>query len=349
MNDNLKKLLLAQSQEIGFSMMRICAPSDIPKAASNLNSFLEKNHHGSMNWMAERIEWRGNPAALWPDAKSVIMLADNYSPDHDPLKILNQRDYGAISVYAQNRDYHELVKKKLKKLGRWLIQQENDTQIKVFVDTAPVMEKPLGAAAGLGWQGKHTNLVSRDLGSWFFLGAIFTTLDLPKDTGEIDHCGSCSACLDICPTSAFPAPYELDARKCISYLTIEHTGPVDLNLRDKLGNRIYGCDDCLAACPWNKFARSANEIGYHARSELKAPKLSELVALDDKSFRELFSKNPIKRIGRNRFVRNVLYAIGNSGNVELIDDATKLKSDKDPVVKDAADWAIKKLKGSING
>lgn len=230
-----------------------------------------------------------------------------------------------------------------------MIQQENSTQIKVFVDTAPVMEKPLGAAAGLGWQGKHTNLVSRDLGSWFFLGAIFTTLELPKDTGEEDHCGSCSACLDICPTSAFPAPYELDARKCISYLTIEHAGPVELSLRDQLGNRIYGCDDCLAVCPWNKFAKEANEIGYHARTELKAPKLSELVTLDDNSFRKLFSKSPIKRIGRNRFVRNVLYAIGNSGNVELIDSAKKLQLDLDPVVKDAADWAIAKLKGSTNG
>jgi len=349
LNENLKNLLLEKSHEIGFSMMRICAPSDIPKAASKLNSFLKKNHHGSMSWMAERIEWRGNPASLWPDAKSIIMLADNYSPNHDPLHILNHRNRGAISVYAQNKDYHELVKKKLKKLGRWLIQQENSTQIKVFVDTAPVMEKPLGAAAGLGWQGKHTNLVSRDLGSWFFLGAIFTTLDLPKDTGEEDHCGSCSACLDICPTSAFPAPYELDARKCISYLTIEHAGPVDLSLRDQLGNRIYGCDDCLAVCPWNKFAKEANEIGYHARTELKAPKLSELVTLDDNSFRKLFSKSPIKRIGRNRFVRNVLYAIGNSGNVELIDSAKKLQLDLDPVVKDAADWAIAKLKGSTNG
>ena len=266
MNNTLKKLLLKQSQEVGFSMMRICAPSDIPNAASNLNSFIKKNHHGSMEWMAERIEWRGNPEALWPEAKSVIMLADNYSPSHNPLEILSHKNRGAISVYAQNRDYHELIKKKLKRLGRWLIQQENDTQIKVFVDTAPVMEKPLGAAAGIGWQGKHTNLVSRELGSWFFLGSIFTTLDLPKDISEDDNCGSCSACLDICPTSAFPSPYELDARKCISYLTIEHAGPVDLNLRDKLGNHIYGCDDCLAVCPWNKFAQEANEIGYHARS-----------------------------------------------------------------------------------
>jgi len=348
LNNTLKKLLLKQSQEVGFSMMRICAPSDIPNAASNLNSFIKKNHHGSMEWMAERIEWRGNPEALWPEAKSVIMLADNYSPSHNPLEILGHKNRGAISVYAQNRDYHELIKKKLKRLGRWLIQQENDTQIKVFVDTAPVMEKPLGAAAGIGWQGKHTNLVSRELGSWFFLGSIFTTLDLPKDISEDDNCGSCSACLDICPTSAFPSPYELDARKCISYLTIEHAGPVDLNLRDKLGNHIYGCDDCLAVCPWNKFAKEANEIGYHARSELKAPKLDELVSLDDKAFRQLFSKNPIKRIGRNRFVRNVLYAIGNSGNNELINSAKRLQSDLDPVVRDAADWAIAKLKGPSN-
>jgi epoxyqueuosine reductase len=348
LNDILKKLLLGQSQEIGFSMMRICSPSDIPNAASKLNSFIEKNHHGSMSWMAERIEWRGNPAALWPEAKSIIMLADNYSPEHDPMEILNYSDHGAISVYAQNQDYHELVKKKLKRLGRWLIKQENDAQIKVFVDTAPVMEKPLGAAAGLGWQGKHTNLVSRDLGSWFFLGAIFTTLDLPKDTAENDHCGTCTACLDICPTSAFPSPYELDARKCISYLTIEHSGPVDLNLREKLGNRIYGCDDCLAVCPWNKFAQEANEIGYHARTELKAPKLEKLVDLDDKNFRLLFSKSPIKRIGRDRFVRNVLYAIGNSGNKELINNAKKLQSDLNPVVQDAANWAVSKLKGHLN-
>lgn len=347
MNQILKQSLLAQSREVGFSMTRICAPTDIPEAPARLKNFVEKDYHGSMSWMAERIAWRGSPAELWPEAKSIIMVAENYAPDHNPLDILKHPDRAAISVYAQNRDYHELVKKKLKKLGRWLIEQQDDMQIKVFVDTAPVMEKPLGAAAGLGWQGKHTNLVSRELGSWFFLGAIFTTIDLPKDTPEIDHCGSCSSCLDVCPTSAFPAPYQLDARLCISYLTIEHAGPVDLVLREKLGNRIYGCDDCLAVCPWNKFAQKANEIGYIARSELKAPELAELATLDDKSFRILFSKNPIKRIGRNRFVRNVLYAIGNSGCIELRSSAQALQLDNDPVVRDAADWAVAMLEGRI--
>ena len=300
-----------------------------------------------MSWMADRMAWRGNPADLWPDAKSVIMLAEAYTPEHDPLAVLEQRDRGAISVYAQNRDYHDLVKKRLKRLGRWLIEQQADTEIKVFVDTAPVMEKPLGAAAGLGWQGKHTNLVSRELGNWFFLGAIFTTVDLPKDTPEVDHCGSCRACLDICPTDAFIELYQLDARRCISYLTIEHAGPVDVELRAKMGNRIYGCDDCLAVCPWNKFAQEAREVGYHARTELIAPELAELVTLNDADFRTLFSKNPIKRIGRNRFVRNVLYAIGNSGRAELIASAQALQNDDDAVVRDAADWAVSRLQGEL--
>ncbi len=327
----------------GFSSIGICAPDAVPETADRLRAFVEAGCHGQMGWMAERMHWRGDASALWPEARSVIMLTENYSPSHDPLAVLGQPDRAAISVYAQNRDYHDLVKKRLKRLGRWLIEQAEGAQIKVFVDTAPVMEKPLAQAAGLGWQGKHTNLVSRELGSWFFLGAIFTTLDLPKDAAEADHCGSCRACLDVCPTDAFPAPYRLDARRCISYLTIEHDGPVDPELRALMGNRIYGCDDCLAVCPWNKFAQTASEAGYHAREELTAPKLAELAALDDAGFRALFSKSPVKRIGRNRFVRNVLYAIGNSGLPELVKIARTLADDPDETVADAARWAAQRL------
>jgi epoxyqueuosine reductase len=327
----------------GFAKMGVCAPDAIPHAAGHLSTFVEKDRHGQMDWMAKRMHWRGNPAELWPDAKSVVMLAEPYTPTHDPLAVLDMPDRGAISVYAQNRDYHDAVKKRLKRVGRWLIEQAHDTEIKVFVDTAPVMEKPLGGAAGLGWQGKHTNLVSRDLGNWFFLGAIFTTVDFAKDEAGQDQCGSCTACLDICPTNAFPAPYQLDARRCISYLTIEHKGPVDLELRALLGNRIYGCDDCLAICPWNKFAVEARDITYHARTELVAPKLAELAMLDDAQFRVFFSKSPVKRIGRNQFVRNVLYAIGNSGDAGLKSVAAGLKSDDDPTVAEAAHWAEAQL------
>lgn len=327
----------------GFSEMRICGPADSPATAARLAHFVESGYHGQMSWMAERMTWRGDPTALWPEAKSVVMLAESYAPEHDPMEVLNQKDRGAISVYAQNRDYHDLVKKRLKRVGRWLIDQEPSAEIKVFVDTAPVMEKPLAQAAGLGWQGKHTNLVSRDLGNWFFLGAIFTTLDLPRDGAETDHCGSCSRCIDICPTDAFPEPYQLDARRCISYLTIEHDGPVDEALRPLLGNRIYGCDDCLAVCPWNKFARSAYEIGYHSRQELRAPDLSTLARLDDGAFRRMFSKSPVKRIGRNRFVRNVLYAIGNSQDKALVPEAGRLIDDQNETVKDAARWALARL------
>nr|WP_189639808.1 tRNA epoxyqueuosine(34) reductase QueG [Amylibacter ulvae] len=339
LRDALEKRAYAE----GFAKMGICGPDAIPLAPSRLEEFVASDMHGQMGWMAERMHWRGNPAKLWPDAKSVIMLAEPYTPEHDPLDILQHRDRAAISVYAQNRDYHDMVKKRLKRLGRWLIEQAAGTEIKVFVDTAPVMEKPLGAAAGLGWQGKHTNLVGRDLGSWFFLGAIFTTVDFSKDVGEVDHCGSCRACLDVCPTDAFPAPYRLDARRCISYLTIEHKGPVDVDLRPLLGNRIYGCDDCLAVCPWNKFAQDARDIGYAPRAELTAPKLAELAMLDDAAFRKLFSKNPIKRIGRNQFIRNVLYAIGNSGDAGLRDIAKHLVSDGDETVVDAANWALNEL------
>ena len=290
------------------------------------------------------MNWRGAPHQLWPEARSVVMLADSYSPKADPTAVLSQQDRGAISVYAQNRDYHDIVKKRLKIVGRWLLAQKPGEAIKVFVDTAPVMEKPLAQAAGLGWQGKHTNLVSRDLGNWFFLGSRFTTIPLECDGPEADHCGHCQRCLDICPTRAFVAPYQLDARKCISYLTIEHSGPVPEDLRRALGNRIYGCDDCLAVCPWNKFAATAADAGYIARPELVAPRLSELAAFDDDRFRKHFSKSPVKRIGRNRFVRNVLYAIGNSGDRSLQNVAGKLTTDEDATVRDAACWAVAQLK-----
>nr|WP_274705737.1 tRNA epoxyqueuosine(34) reductase QueG [Salipiger pentaromativorans] len=355
----MKTRLAAQAAEVGFAACRVCRPGDVPHAAERLAAFLEAGHHGQMSWMAERTGWRGDPAALWPEARSVIMLAENYGPAHDPMAVLEQRDRAAISVYAQNRDYHDVVKKKLKRLGRWLLAEAErgagkgldrgplsmaePPEIKVFVDTGPVMEKPLGQAAGLGWQGKHTNLVSRELGSWFFLGAIFTTLELAPDGAERDHCGSCRACLDACPTDAFPAPYRLDARRCISYLTIEHKGPVDEALRPLLGNRIYGCDDCLAACPWNKFAQAAREVKYHARPELLAPSLASLAALDDAAFRALFSGSPIKRIGRDRFVRNVCYAIGNSGDPALRPAVQALCDDPDSAVRDAARWAVARL------
>jgi epoxyqueuosine reductase len=326
----------------GFSGIGICAPDAIPDAPVALKGFVEHGWHGQMGWMAERMGWRGDPAALWPAARSVIMLAEVYTPGDDPLRLLKMRDRGSISVYARGRDYHDLVKKRLKRLGRWLVA-ESGAEIKVFVDTAPVMEKPLAQAAGLGWQGKHTNLLSRDLGNWFFLGAIFTTAELPRDMPELDHCGSCRACLDICPTRAFPAPYRLDARRCISYLTIEHDGPVDEALRPLIGNRIYGCDDCLAVCPWNKFAASAREAGYLARIELQCPKLEHLAALDDAGFRQVFSGSPIKRIGRDRFVRNVLYAIGNSEDRSLLPVARRLTADPDATVRDAAEWAVARL------
>ncbi|EEX08995.1 iron-sulfur cluster-binding protein [Ruegeria lacuscaerulensis ITI-1157] len=338
----LKDRLVAQARAEGFVSCRICRPWDVPEVPARLEAFLAAGYHGQMGWMAERTHWRGNPAELWAEARSVIMLAESYTPDHDPTEVLGRPDRGAISVYAQNRDYHDLVKKRLKRLARWLIAEAGG-EVKVFVDTAPVPEKALGHAAGLGWQGKHTNLVSREWGNWAFLGSVFTTLDLPADSSEVDHCGSCRACLDACPTDAFPAPYQLDARRCISYLTIEHKGPVDQELRGKLGNRIYGCDDCLAACPWNKFAVAASDIRYAARQDLMAPPLAELAGLDDAAFRARFSGSPIKRIGRDRFVRNVLYAIGNSGSAALIPVAQALTEDPDPTVADAARWAVEQL------
>lgn len=340
----LKEKLVAQALAEGFVSARICRPWDVPEVPGRLAAFVAAGYHGQMGWMEERMHWRGNPAALWPEARSVVMLAESYTPEEDPMAVVGKADRGAVSVYARNKDYHDLVKKRLKRLARWLIAEAgDDTQVKVFVDTAPVPEKALGQAAGLGWQGKHSNLVSRDWGNWAFLGSVFTTLDLPADAPEPDRCGSCRACLDSCPTDAFPAPYQVDARRCISYLTIEHKGPVAEELREKLGNRIYGCDDCLAACPWNKFAVAASDMRYAARDELKAPKLADLVQLDDAGFRAMFSGSPIKRIGRDRFVRNVLYAIGNSGDASLLPRAQALLADPDPAVADAAAWAAARL------
>jgi len=292
--------------------------------------------------MAAHAERRGDPRVLWPDVRSIVMLGLNYGPDEDPRTLLKERDRGGISVYARGDDYHDIIKPRLKTLARWLIDAAGG-DVKVFVDTAAVMEKPLAQAAGIGWQGKHTNLVSRELGSWLFLGAIFTTLDLPLDEAEIDHCGSCQACLDICPTAAFPAPYRLDARRCISYLTIEHQGPIPRALRPLIGNRIYGCDDCLAVCPWNKFAKAGREMKLAARENLRAPLLADLAQIDDAAFRALFAKSPVKRTGRARFVRNVLIAIGNSGDASLAETAERLLDDPTPLVRGTAIWALGQL------
>jgi epoxyqueuosine reductase len=320
----------------------VTRPDGIGEAKHYFERFIAEGQHGDMDWLASTAARRIDPNALWPDARSVVMLGLNYGPTEDPLKILAQRDRGAISVYAQGDDYHELIKSRLKAIARWLVANAG-SDVKVFVDTAAVMEKPLAAASGLGWQGKHTNLVSRQHGSWLFLGAIFTTLELEPDAAEIDHCGSCSACLDICPTNAFPAPYRLDARRCISYLTIEHKGPIPRDLRALMGNRIYGCDDCLAVCPWNKFAQAGREAKLAARDALRAPKLAELARLNDAAFRTLFSKSPVKRTGRDRFMRNVLIAIGNSGDVTLAAEAERLLDDASPLVRGAAIWALARL------
>lgn len=339
----LREALEAEARAHGFSDIGVCRPGAMTdRTIPGLQAFVGKGRHGDMAWMADRMVWRSDPTALWPEAKSVIMLAENYGPDADPLPLLEHRDTGVISVYARNRDYHDLVKKRLKRLGRWLVDQTG-AEIKVFVDTAPVMEKPLAEAAGLGWQGKHTNLVSRRIGSWFFLGAIFTTEDLAPDEAYEDHCGGCRRCLDICPTDAFPAPYQLDAQRCISYLTIEHKGPIPHELRSLIGNRIYGCDDCLAVCPWNKFAEKASEVGYWARVELRRPRLDHLAGLDDAAFREVFAGSPVKRIGRDRFLRNVLIAIGNSADPEMAPAAKQHLADPSPLVRGAAIWALSRL------
>jgi epoxyqueuosine reductase len=336
-------LLRDEALRLGFDAVGFARAHLAPEVRERLMRFLAEGMHGGMGWMEGRAEQRAHPRALWPDAASVISLGLSYAPADDPLASLAQRDRATISVYARNRDYHDVVKKRLKQLGQWMAQRFKGSELKVFVDTAPVMEKPLAQAAGLGWQGKHTNLVSRSQGSWLFLGEVYTTLDLEPDAAEADHCGSCTRCLAACPTDAFPAPYRLDARRCISYLTIEHHGPIPHEFRAAMGNRIYGCDDCLAVCPWNKFARAHAEPAFAPRTELTAPRLAELAALDDAGFRALFSGSPVKRIGRDRFVRNVLVAIGNSGEAALRPAAQSLCDDPDPVVAECARWAVERL------
>ena len=345
----LEQALRAEAAALGFAACGIAPAAEDPLAAERLREWLAEGAHGQMEWMAARFEHRRAPQGLWPEARSVIALGMSYAPGRDPLALAGRGERARISVYAQGSDYHDTVKKALKALARWLVAEADRrglgvAGVKVFVDTAPVMEKPLGQAAGLGWQGKHTNLVSRSHGSWLFLGAIYTTLDLTPDAPGEDRCGSCDACQRACPTQAFPAPYRLDARRCISYLTIEHQGPVPAEFRAALGNRIYGCDDCLAVCPWNKFAESAHAMrAFLPRAELAAPRLAELLALDDAGFRALFSGSPIKRIGRNRFVRNCLYAAGNSGDAGLRAPVAALLADPDAAVADAARWARARL------
>ena len=342
MPDPLHILVKDLARSLGFDAVAITRADEPWQAGERLEAFVDAGHHGSMEWMETTLERRKAPTAMWSDAKSAVVVALNYGPDHDPLQMLQHKTVGNISVYARGRDYHDTLKKRLKQLAREFVTKSG-AEVKVFVDTAPLMEKPLAHKAGLGWQGKHTNLVSRELGSWFFLGVMLTAAELEPDTPETDHCGSCRACQDVCPTNAFPAPYTLDARRCISYLTIEHAGPIPQEFRAAMGNRIYGCDDCLAICPWNKFAGAANEAAFHARAELKVPGLDELAALDDQGFREVFSGSPIKRIGRDRFVRNVCIAIGNSGAGQLISSLLPLLQDDAPVVRGAAVWALGRL------
>lgn len=345
---DLKQALVAEATRLGFAACGVTAAADDPLRAARLGEWLDAGCHGSMEWMATRFEHRRGPQSLWPQAQSVIALGMSYAPARDPQALAEASDRARISVYAQGADYHDTVKKALKHLARWLVEQVPGEEVKVFVDTAPVMEKPLGEAAGLGWQGKHTNLVSRAHGSWLFLGAIYTTLALPADQPHTDRCGSCTRCQQACPTSAFPAPYRLDARRCISYLTIEHKGPIPLEFREALGNRIYGCDDCLAVCPWNSFASAAAaNRAFLPRAELAAPRLAELLCLDDATFRAVFSASPIKRIGRDRFVRNCLYAAGNSGDARLVGPVQNLLADPDPAVAEAAAWALEQLTSDV--
>lgn len=340
---SLEDALKAKARELGFAAVGIAPAADNPEQARRLHEWLNAGLHGDMGWMQDRADVRQGPRSMWPEARSVIALGMSYAPEIDPLA----HGQAKISVYAQGRDYHDVVKKALKALARWLVEQRPGTELKVFVDTAPVMEKPLGEAAGIGWQGKHTNLVSRDHGSWLFLGAIYTTLELSPDASHRDNCGSCRACQDACPTDAFPEPYRLDARRCISYLTIEHKGPIPEEFREAIGTRIYGCDDCLAVCPWNKFAQTAARHAKLApREDLIAPDLVELLALDDAAFRAKFSGSPIKRVGRNRFVRNCLIAAGNSTDAALVPRVRALVDDTDPVVSEAAEWALARLTAS---
>ena len=338
----LKAALAREAEALGFDCIGVTDPAAIGNAGKYFREFLDAGAHGEMDWLAAQPERRMDPRVLWPGVRSIIMLGFNYGPDDDPLALLQKRTCGAISAYAQGDDYHDVIKKRLKTLARWLATASGE-EVKVFIDTAAVMEKPLAQAADLGWQGKHTNLVSREFGSWLFLGAIFSAADLPRDAPDGDHCGSCNACQDICPTAAFPAPYKLDARRCISYLTIENKGPIPHEFRKSIGNRIYGCDDCLAVCPWNKFAQQGREAKLAARAELRAPQLADLARLDDAAFRALFAKSPVKRIGRDRFIRNVLIAIGNADDASLASEAERLLEDQSPLVRGAAVWALSQL------
>ncbi|RMF00600.1 MAG: tRNA epoxyqueuosine(34) reductase QueG [Alphaproteobacteria bacterium] len=342
---SLKRQIAERAREAGFDTVHFTTPASVRPAGRRLLEFLALHRHGDMDWMAANAQRRADPHALWPEARSVIVLGLNYAPDEDPLAALRARDRGVISVYAKGKDYHDIIKPKLKQVAGWLHRAQG-CDVKVFVDTAPVMEKPLAQAAGLGWQGKHTNLVTRSFGSWLFLGSIFTTLELEADTPERDHCGACTRCLDICPTAAFPAPYQLDARRCISYLTIEHKGHIAREFRKAMGNRIYGCDDCLAVCPWNKFAQRAHEARLAARPACDNPPLEELLALDDAAFRARFAGTPVKRTGRERFVRNVLIAAANSGNRALLPQVEALLDDAAPLVRAMAVWALAQLGGA---
>lgn len=345
MTPNPENRIRARAADLGFDACRFASVAGEWDAGGRLFHFLGEGRHGSMTWMADTAERRAHPRAMWADARSAVVLGLNYGPESDPRAALERTSAGNISVYARGDDYHELIKGRLKQLGGWMASAFG-ADLKVFVDTAPLMEKPLAEAAGLGWQGKHTNLVSREFGSWLFLGVILTELELTPDGVETAGCGSCRACLDACPTGAFPSPYQLDARRCLSYLTIEHAGPWPEEFRAATGNRIYGCDDCLAACPWNKFAQETRETRLKLRRDLRDPPLYDLLALDDERFRALFRKSPIKRIGRDRFVRNVLYAAGNSGDPKLIAPVARLTADPNPVVRDAAEWALARLQAA---
>ena len=344
MTDAIREAIRDRALSSGFDAVGFAEARLGEEARAGLSEFIARGYHGDMGWLAGTAARRGDPQVLWPDARTVVVLGINYGPQEDPLAILDARDRGAVSVYAQGRDYHDTLKRRLRALAYW-IEARWPGGLKLFVDTAPVMEKPLAGRAGLGWQGKHTNLVSRDFGSWLFLGEIYLSLALEPDTAEADHCGSCRRCLDACPTSAFPAPYRLDARRCISYLTIEHKGMIPLELRPLIGNRIYGCDDCLAVCPWNKFAQAAREPDFLPRPELTAPRLAALAELDDAAFRKLFAATAVKRTGRDRFVRNVLIAIGNADreDPDLVNAAQRRLDDSAPLVRAAAAWAFLRL------
>ena len=343
--------LRQEAHALGFDSLGIASPKHENHASTALRQFVDAGYNGTMDWMADTLERRSDPKTLWPEVRSIIVLTMNYGPEASPLPQLEKKDEATVSVYARHRDYHDVTKGRLKtlasKLSSLASRREIECQVKVFVDTAPVMEKPIAARAGLGWQGKHTNLVSRKSGSWLFLGSIFTDLDLPFDDSEVDHCGSCTNCLDICPTNAFPAPYRLDARRCISYLTIEHKGPIPEEFRQAMGNRIFGCDDCLAVCPWNKFARVAEEAKLASHDIERPAELQKLLSLSDAEFRQTYAGSPVKRIGRDRFIRNCLIAAGNSQSADLIDSIQPHCGSSSDVIREAAHWAIRQLEGSI--